>query len=73
MFGSKINGLCIDFKKFHGSWSINITDPNKNNKVSNIISRITANILNNKIGNEQIVGKSNDNILTASTFLKKRS
>jgi hypothetical protein len=72
LFGSKIDGFGIDFLKFHGSWSINIIKPNKNDRESpKIINSITANILNNKIGNELIVGKRNDNIPSASTFLKK--
>lgn len=70
LFGSKIDGFGIDFLKFHGSWSINIIKPNKNDR--EIINSITANILNNKIGNELIVGKRNDNIPSASTFLKKK-
>lgn len=71
LFGSKIDGYGIDFKKFHGYWSINITDPKKNDEVTNIISSITANILNNKIGNELIVGERNDNEpLSAKDFIK---
>lgn len=74
LFDSKIDGFDIDFLKFHGYWSINIIKPNKNDRESpKIINSITANILNNKIGNELIVGKCNDNMPSASTFLKKRS